>query len=175
MSKAILNADNVLLFLLFHIKQLRAERNEPKIISADLEIWQTAVFALRERCNSVLLHVFDFRRWGLRTSSCNLKESFKSMFRIGAVIVVPTEYGQYMTADFILRESLDLLIQNLRVNSLTSYLPVYETNTQDNPELTTDYQAMFDETRELAIALLPMLEQRVEAKIKIFQKGAEKK
>jgi len=169
-----LNADNVLLFILFHIKQLRERDGAPKIVTADIEIWQRALYALSRRCNSTLLLTFDFRRVGLLFQSRSLELAFGRLVNMGAISEVATAYERYETSDFILRDELSTAIQVTRVDSTTNRLACYVSDVITDPSLSTDYQAMLDETRELADQLLPMLDKRVDEKITIHSKQEAK-
>lgn len=170
MNQTILNAHNVLLFLLYHIKQIRAHAGEAQIITADLNVWETAIFALRKQCNSTLLYVFKFRRWGLIFLSKSLEEAFRHITTAGIISAVSTEHDGYPTTDYILRDELNKAILAIRVDSTTNPLACYVSDITSDPKLCTDYQAMKDETRELAAALLPMLTQRIEVKIQNHKK-----
>lgn len=165
MARTLICANNVLLLLLEHMRVLRGNAGEPKIVTADLGIWQRAVFTLREHCDSLLLHVFDFRRYGLRFFSPNLEQTFRNISATGLISTVPTEYGSYHTISYILRDEL-AFAAHMEVDHTKNHLACYISDITTDPHLSEDAQVMRDETRELAAQLLPMLDERVAAEIK---------
>jgi hypothetical protein len=165
MSKTMLVADNVLIMLLYHIKQMRARAGIPKIVTADPEIWQRSLYALRQRCNSTLLHVFDFRRVGLVHLSQSLEQAFNNLAATGVISPVQTNYAGYLTTDYILRDELSTAIEVVKIDSTTNHLACYVSDIMADPTLSTDYEAMRAETQELAEQLLPLIEKRVIVKI----------
>lgn len=166
MARTLLCANNVLLLLLEHMRILRENAGEPKIITADLDIWQRAVFALREHCDSLLLHVFDFRRYGLRFSSPNLEQTFRNLSATGLISTVPVEYDGYHTIAYILRDELTFASYSMEVDYTKNPLACYVSDITTDPSLSEDAQVMRDETRKLAAQLLPMLDERVAVEIK---------
>ena len=174
MSKTILSEHNVLVFLLFHIKRLRADAGAPQIVTADTGIWQRAVLALRQHCNSTLLHVFTFRRVGLVQLSKNLEETLRNLSATDAVTIVPTAYENWHTNDFILKDDLTNLVHLTRVESTNNTFGCYNTLTSD-PNITEDTQTMFNETRELAAQLLPLLDERVDLEVRRHKKEIKTK
>jgi len=163
MSKTVLNAHNVLVFLLHHIKKLRADSGTPQIVTANHEIWQRAVYTLRLHCNSLLLHVFPFTRRGLIHFSAVLEKTLDDL-PPGTVSRIATTHDTWDTVDFILRDELTNITQHTRVTSTTNP-DYYENALTADPNIREDTQAMFDETRELAAQLLPLIDERVEAEI----------
>jgi hypothetical protein len=166
MRQTIINEFNVLLFLLMHIKKARAYAGEPTIITANPEIWNNAIFALKQRCISTLLHTFNFQRVGLKFFCQSLEQIFDQISAAGLISRVEVEYDGYKTIAFILRDELTEAIQVVRVDSPKNKFAYFASDITEDLAISTDYEAMVAETRELAEQLLPLIDERVENEIK---------